>query len=143
MKEITKFAEVGEGKATWEPIADHSIQVARVEGVRVVTALSHPATCNGACPVEGAMENWTEWSGIDPRQMREVEVPDAPDAVTVLGGFYAVEYETDKWTPGEMIVYRHEFSRRPHLPLLTRGPTDLHVVRDGSRYRFTKRGIVG
>lgn len=140
-EKVTRWADVEDNRAGWRRHGNHALQLAVSEGVEVVAALRHPPGCNvERCPVVASWAQWEQWSQIAVRELREVEVG-RPDALALLGRLVAVEYESDKWSPGDANVYRHEF--RGRLPLLARDDQDLYVVRDGSRYGISERGITG
>lgn len=90
--------------------------------------------------IEAAIEKYLEVHGKAPTKASRVEIPDPPQAVTLIGELIQVNYRTTK-NGGPSTEYYHRFKRpRPKLVTDPKGK-NLFVV--GGKFKISERGIEG
>lgn len=93
---------------------------------------------NGSVEESTAAFKAAHW-GEEPSRVQDDEVPTGKHWAE-LGELKEVVYETSKGGEGTF-EWEHKFSKR--RPLLVFNATGLAIVRNGSRYKVNRRGIVG
>lgn len=82
---------------------------------------------------------YSQFSGHDADEFQEIEKPQYPDVVTVIGELEAVVYSTVRDNEHERYV--HEF-RKSSRPMLCVSPDGNQLLIIGGKFQFTERGIV-
>ena len=90
--------------------------------------------------VTAAKKAFEEFTGHPGEVIGEIEIPDMPKTVWVLGELTAVCYEATR--DGITEQYMHEFNKK-HRPLLCVAPDGKQLIVAGGRYKVTERGIEG
>lgn len=82
---------------------------------------------------------FSAFTGHDVEWTQDIELPDIPAALAVIGKVDFFGYTTTR--DGQVEAYKHDFHRNSK-PLLCISPDGLQIFLVGGRYVFTERGIV-
>lgn len=88
---------------------------------------------------EKGISLYKRFSGHDLEWWQDVEVPDLPAALVVIGDVDFIGYTTRR--DGKKEAYEHKFSKAAR-PLLCVAPDGSQIILVGGQYIFTERGIV-
>lgn len=98
-----------------------------------------PSTKALTTQVDAAKKLYTRFTGHQAEVVGEVDAPEWPEVLNLVGEVFAIEYDTVR--DGKYEKYRHEFHKKSR-PLFGTSPDGKMLCLIGGSYTFTERGIV-